>query len=140
MTKDELVALCERCWATWNQTPGDARHAYEAWWRLLGDLEAADVNAVVDRLAVSSTFMPRPGELRRLAMGDDVPSPADAWAAYLECARAVDHGTTVPELDPLVATVMAKVGPGLHTNGDRQFFLEAYAEAVARHRQARYLP
>jgi hypothetical protein len=140
MTKDELVALCERCWATWNQTPGDSRYAYDAWWRLLGDLEAVDVNKVVDRLAVSNQYMPRPGELRRIAMGDDVPSDAEAWAGYRQVARAMEHGTAVPELHPLVAEVMGKVGPGLHTNGDRQFFLEAYGDAVARLRQQRYVP
>jgi hypothetical protein len=140
MTKDELVALCERCWATWNQTPGDTRHAYEAWWRLLGDLEADTVNAAVDRLAVSTTFLPRPGELRRLAMGDDVPSDADAWASYRQVARAMEHGTEVPDVHELVRSTMARTGGGLHTNGDRQFFLEAYGETVARWRQERYAP
>ena len=140
MTKEELVSVAERCWATWNQYPPEQRPALDAWWRILSDLDVEQVHKVIDGLAVSSNFCPRPGDLRRLTLGDDSPSPSDAWASYMAVATSISHGTQVPESHPLVGQVIRKLGAGLHTNGDRQFFVDAYAQVVAEWRQETFRP
>jgi len=140
MTKDELVALAERCWATWNQWPPDQKAAYDAWWRMLSDLDAASVDLMITRLAVSNSFCPKVGELRRLVIGNDAPSASEAWSAYLKLDSAINHGTQVPVVDEIVKRTVQRCGSGLHTNGDRQFFVDAYNEIVAFWRQDKYAP
>ena len=140
MTKEELVDVAGRCWAVWNYQPADIKAAYEAWWGMLGDLDVDEVRAMVNALTVSDSFCPKPGELRRLVLGDDAPSNAEAWHAYQQVARAVDHGTGVPDVHPLVSDVIRLVGAGLHTNGDRQFFIAEYERAVARWRREKFAP
>ncbi len=140
MTKEDLIKVAQRCWATWNQTPNDIKAAYEAWWAILSDLDADDVNKVVDRLSVSSTFCPKPGELRRVTLGEDVPTPAEAWASYRSMADSLSRGTAIPEMHLLVKECIKKVGPGLVTNSDREHFLNQYGEELARYRQENFAP
>jgi hypothetical protein len=140
MTKEELIGIAERCWATWNQWPPDQKAAYEAWWKMLSDLNADGVHQTIDGLAVSTDFCPKPGQLRRHVMGGDAPTPSAAWQSYLELDRAVNHGTPVPSVDETVAIAVRRVGAGLHTNGDRQFFFDTYAEVLANYRKERFAP
>lgn len=140
MTKEELIQIAQRCWATWNQTPADLKASYEAWWAVLSDLDAETVGAVINRLSVSSTFCPKPGELRRAALGEDVPTPAEAWSAYRAMSESLVRGTPIPEMHELVKNCIKKVGPGLVTNSDREHFLNQYGEELARYRERNFAP
>jgi hypothetical protein len=140
MTKEELIQVAQRCWATWNQTPLDVKASYEAWWAIVGDLDAEAVNAAINRLSVSSTFCPKPGELRRFVLGEDVPSPAEAWSAYCEVRDCMSKGTPVPALHPLVSKCIRVSGHTLITNSDRDHFLSLYEGMLAQYRQENYAP
>lgn len=142
MTKSELVSIVDRIYASWNQTVSAAssKTIYEAWWRVLQDLTVVDVDAAVDTLVSRDSYMPRPGSIRRLVKldkaGGQPPDPMLAWHELREMAENVHNGTYSPgsDLHPCVKEALARLGGlsalALHTNGDREIFLETYRKAV----------
>ena len=54
MTKTELCQIVDRIYLSWNQqiNPVYQKQAYEAWWRILKDLNKDDVDLVLDDLVI----------------------------------------------------------------------------------------
>ncbi len=142
MTKNELVAFVDRVYASWNQVvpQSSAKVIYEAWWRLLSDLPAEGCHQVVDSLAISDSYMPRPGVVRRVLLSQSTPNPApsagEAWATLQRVAAAAARGEYIQvSLHDCVSEAVALLGGtaalALHTNGDRNSFTEVYNQVVS---------
>lgn len=143
MTKNELIEIVDRIYASWNQTvpASNAKTIYNAWWRVLSDLTVVDVTKAVDVLVMRDKYMPRPGAIRRLikidSMDDRPPSPLEAWNTLRELAETSQSGiySPVPEsvhacVRQAIASVGGTAGFALHTNGDRDYFIEAFMRIV----------
>ena len=142
LTKNELVAFVDRVYASWNQVvpQSSAKVIYEAWWRLLSDLPLEGCHQVVDSLAISDSYMPRPGVVRRalLSLNTTNPSPSagEAWATLQQVAAAAARGEYIQvSLHECVSEAVALLGGtaalALHTNGDRNSFTEVYNQVVS---------
>ena len=139
MTGNELITLVDRALASWNVEPSKARlqTVYDAWMHLLHDLNAVDCQRELSLLAVEgSPFLPRPGELRRRVLKEQLnaPAPLEAWMQFQAMLKAVTSGThNLVELHPCVISTVRKIGGGygLHTNGDRDMFVGVYTKVVS---------
>lgn len=146
MKKTELVELVDRVYATWNQVVphSSAKVIYEAWWRLLSDLEAEDCHLSLDSLAIDDSYMPRPGALRKAVVlysyqynQDGLPPSAqEAWATVQKMGAAAARGEYIHMpihscLQKSLALLGGTSALGLHTNGDRNSFIEVYNQVVA---------
>ena len=149
MNRDDTVALVERVWATWSVDLPMAlrKHAYDAWYRVVHDLDASDCARALDDIVIEDRpWPPRPGTVRRrvidLTDPDGPPSPTEAWAQLQGRADALRNGEDFTPLHPTVALVAAKLGVTaqhlLHTNGDRDLFIRKYEETVAAKNAGRY--
>jgi len=151
MTRDDTVALVERVWASWGvDLPAVVRRqTYDAWYRIVHDLDATLCARALDELVIEDRpWPPRPGTVRRRVLdmagvtGDGLPSATEAWAQLQSRADAVRHVEDFEPLHPLVAKVAAQMGVSphhlLHTNGDREMFVRRYEEAVANETARRY--
>lgn len=142
MTKTELKAIVDRIYASWNQTvpAANARTVYESWFRILQDLTVVDVDEAIDELVIQDRYMPRPGTLRRLvieklAQMPPAPAPLEAWQQLRAMSESAHNGAYArPEMHPCLAGTLQKLGGsaalGLHTNGDRDAFVEIYTKVV----------
>lgn len=143
MTKSELMEIVDRIYASWNQSvpASNSKTVYNAWWKVLADLTVVDVDKAVDILVMRDKYMPRPGAIRRLVKIDNTsdvpPSPLEAWNTLRELAETAHSGiySPVPEsvhvcVRKAISSVGGTAGFALHTNGDRELFLEAYARVV----------
>lgn len=142
MTKNELVELVDRVYASWNQVvpQSSAKVIYEAWWRLLSDLNQEECHQVVDSLAISDSYMPRPGSIRKLTIlryssVSQPPSAQEAWATLQKLGVASAKGEYLQvSLHECVSQAISLLGGtaalGLYTNGDRTSFTELYNTVV----------
>ena len=144
MTKNELVELVDRVYATWNQVVphSSSKVIYEAWWRLLSDLEAEDCHLSLDSLAIDDSYMPRPGVLRKHVVlnpyrntPDEPSSSQEAWATVQKMGAAAARGEYIHMpihfcLQKSLALLGGTSALGLHTNGDRNSFIEVYNQVV----------
>lgn len=145
MTKNELVELVDRVYASWNQIVphSSAKVIYEAWWRLLSDLEVEDCHLSLDSLAIDDSYMPRPGALRKHVVrhssqySQDGPPllPQEAWAVVQKMGAAAARGEYIHMpihscLQKSLALLGGTSALGLHTNGDRNSFIEVYNQVV----------
>lgn len=138
MTKQELCELVERVYASWNQqVPASTqKDIYNAWWRILQHLDHEVCNRAVDILVIQDSYMPRPGAVYREAVktihGWNPPTELEAWEQFRRMADAAHTGNNIntSEISPEVREVVSSLGGGraynLHTNGDRELFLNAY--------------
>lgn len=143
MTKNELVELVDRVYASWNQVvpQSSAKVIYEAWWRLLSDLQLEECHQVVDSLAISDSYMPRPGAIRRETLcrynsAGRAPSAQEAWATLQKVAAAAARGEYIQvSLHECLSEAITLLGGtpalALHTNGDRNSFTEVYNQVVS---------
>jgi len=143
LTKNELVELVDRVYASWNQVvpQSSAKVIYDAWWRLLSDLELEECHQVVDSLAISDSYMPRPGAIRRETLcrytpnAAAAPSAQEAWATLQQVAVGSANGEYIQvSLHECVSEAITILGGthalALHTNGDRNSFIEVYNQVV----------
>lgn len=143
MTKTEAVALVEQAYATYRldlpETDEKLTAVYTAWYEILWDLDIADVKKAFINLAISSTFMPRPGEVRRATINGRIKIPQSdnayvAWGKWLTLSREVNSGMPPSiEVSPALSTTIEQLGQtayGMHTNGDRDVFVQVYERVV----------
>lgn len=141
MTKSELVAIVDRIYASWNQSvpAANSKTVYEAWWRILNDLTVVDVDMAVDVLVLREGYMPRPGAVRRQALlgsiEDQPPAPLEAWLILREMAETVHNGIYAQTgVHECVSKAIGRLGGvaalSLHTNGDREAFVQIYSKIV----------
>lgn len=142
MTKEELMEVVDRIYASWNQSvpAASSKTVYNAWWRILGDLTVVDVNAAIDVLVIDDSYMPRPGAVRRLVIEGLLeyappPSTLEAWQQLRAMSESAHNGAySAPEIHPCFGAALQKLGGsaalGLHTNGDREAFGQIYEKVV----------
>lgn len=136
MTKEECVQIVDRVLAHWNQLANtDAPKAtYNAWWRIVGELDADECHLAIDAIAREDTYMPRAGTVYRRVrdMHTDTlaPTPHEAWAIYRDLAAQLDTGNYTPaNLHPVLQQTIKTVGGyALHTNSDREHFIQIYTK------------
>lgn len=150
MIKEELVEVVDRIHASWNQTidKSNQKAVYEAWWRILHDLNKPDVDTAVDHHVIHDKFMPRPGDVRRTTInrihGWKPPTPGEAWIQFRRMADAAHTGTfsEAITIHPMVKATVSRMGGtaayNLHTNGDRELFLSVYETVVDEQETALY--
>jgi hypothetical protein len=150
MTKGELVELVDRVWATWNVdiSMNAKKASYEAWFRVLKDLDIEPCHEALDDLAVEDRpWQPRPGTLRKKVIdnGDPhgaVPTAFEAWTQYRSKVIAAASGAEAIPLHPLVRATVDKLGASsehaLHTNGDRDMFMKTYESMMNQAEENRY--
>lgn len=153
MTRAELVKLVEQAFATYNQNlPGDEdklKTLYNAWYDLLHDVEYDVAKKAFLRLAVNAQYLPRPGELRRVAinMAKGIPQfddPIVAWGKFLAIIRNVNSGVMEQQTvqQPLSETIrrLGEAALGMHTNSDRESFCRVYESVLTSFHEAVYEP
>lgn len=151
MNKEELVDIVERVYASWNQqlpaVDKKYRAVMNAWWQILANLNKTDVEDTITHLVLADKpHMPRPGTIYRHTIRTtnnfNPPEPAEAWDQFRQAAEAANNGTHTGNtpIHPLVTTTITQLGGTssyrLHTNGDREHFLNTY-EKVVLHEEAR---
>lgn len=150
MTKEELVEVVDRIHATWNHqiNPNNQKVVYDAWWRILHDLNKNDVDTALDTLTIQDGYMPRPGAVRKQTINNQhnwkPPTHIEAWQQFRIMADSAHTGTYTgnENIHPLVKTTVKELGGtnsyNLHTNGDRQQFIDMYTTVVDRAEQEMY--
>jgi hypothetical protein len=77
----------------------------------LRDLPFADVAASLNAAARACTFMPKPAELRKLAVGDDEDLAEQAWLAFRGAMRSAGAYASLATQDPALGeTIVAMFG------------------------------
>lgn len=143
MNKTEAISLVEQAYATFrlDLPENDERltAVYMAWYELLWDLEYEETKKAFIKMAVTSTFLPRPGELRRATInGRNKMPPLDnpyvAWGKWITLSREVSSGMPPSiEVSPALSKTIEQLGEtayGMHTNGDRDVFVQVYERVV----------
>lgn len=143
MTKAEIVDLVELAYASFRAEfpEEDSKQAavWRAWHEILGDTEYEEAKRALMTAAVSSPFMPRPGEIRRSIINGRIgmtqfDAPYVAWGKWLTLSREVNSGMPPSvEVSPALAKTVKLLGEsayGMHTNGDREVFCQVYESAV----------
>ena len=137
MTKNEVVLLVDRILSTWTVEISltQRKTTYESWYRVVKDLDFEQTLEALDLIIIEDKpWAPRPGTLRRrtIDMFSPEPSPPEgpeAWAGYRANAVAASNGEDFTPLHSLVQETIRRSGGGtqvLHTNGDREMFLNIY--------------
>jgi len=143
MTKIELIELVHQAYATFRidlpETDEKVTALYNAWYEILWDLEYAETKKAFVSLAITSTFMPRPGELRRATINRRIKitqsdNPYVSWGKWMTLSREVNSGMPPSvEVTPALAKTIEQLGEtayGMHTNGDREVFVQVYERVV----------
>ena len=113
---------------------GAPKATYNAWWRIIAELDAKDCHTAIDVIALEDTYMPRAGTIWRrvkdMHTDDLAPNPHEAWAQYRDLASQLDSGNYTPkDLHPtLQQTIKTVGGYALHTNSDREHFIRIYTK------------
>jgi hypothetical protein len=133
MMDSEVDALVKRVCVLWNRPFSPDMAA--AWKPFLVDLDTNSVRDAVDAIMVrGDRFLPTVGEVRRIALepSNQPPAPLEAWAQFQTRLRAATSGLAIPPVHDLVLETMKRIGggAGMHTNGDRDAFVAAYAAVV----------
>lgn len=83
----------------------------EIYFRALEDLPLDDVIAAMNAAARVCTFMPKPAELRKLAVGDDEDLAEQAWLALRGAMRVAGAYASLATADPALGeTIVAMFG------------------------------
>lgn len=100
-----LIALAELFEA--NLTPAKQALYFEA----LRDIPFSDVAMALNVAVKTCTFMPRPAEIRKLAVGDTEDRAERAWLIWRSAARRAGHMASLVVDDPALAeTILAVFG------------------------------
>jgi len=145
MTRDEVAAIIIRVYNCWNERLPSVDRRYrellDAWESVLKDLTNEEaLEAATALIAMDGDRMPRPATLRRWAMKDRVGAPPTAWEAWNQL-RTLSEGTmsghvTHTEVHDVLRATIASLGGAqaysLNTNGDRQWFVQAYTSEMSK--------
>lgn len=131
MTKEELITTVEIVYAMWNkEVPHNPSTLYEAWGRILKDCPKDSILKAAEKLSLTETFLPTPGNLKATYMRtlpDAPPTAAQAWNEYCHIRDQVNSGThTTNNIHPRLQATIKQVGLNLSTNDDRRHFTETY--------------
>ena len=153
MTKEETVKFVEILWATWpnNDLTTTAKKVhYEAWHRIIQDLDYEDCLLALDEFIIEDKpWPPKGGAIRRRVIDkkdpDGVPpSAVEAWGMYQRSLSAATSGGNFTPLHPIIISTITRMGSsterGLHTNADRNVFIATYEERLREYEVKRYVP
>lgn len=135
--KSDFEEFVKQVFATYNQTlfEVDRRSILRAWWSLLKDINLDDLYLALHDIALTSKYMPTPGMIRRHVkdsqISDMPPSPQEAWVILQSIIRKISSGvepSATPQHPTVVETIksLGDTALSLSTNGDREYFMEAY--------------
>ncbi len=135
--KADFEEYVKQVFATFNQTlfEVDRRPVLRAWWSLLKDIPLDDLYTALHEISLTAKYMPTPGMIRRHVkdsqIADMPPSPQEAWVVLQALIRQVSSGTqpsSTPQHPTVVETIksLGDTALSLSTNGDREYFMEAY--------------
>lgn len=143
MNKVEVIQLVEQAYATFRldlpENDEKQTAVYNAWYELLWDLDYEETKKVFVNMAITSTFLPRPGELRRATINtqnkvSQFDNPYVAWGKWITLSREVSSGMppSIEVSDALSKTIeqLGETAYGMHTNGDRDVFVQVYERVV----------
>lgn len=133
MTDDEIIKVVEHLNACWNTKPDDIKAQRRAWKVFIHDLNFGNVMETINRLALTATYQPRPGEIRRLMLAPSFLTGIEAWAQLQSVRKASQSGITPQQLDTAVKDTIRRIGDialGLQSNGDRDMFINAYNTTI----------
>lgn len=143
MDKHQLVELVSQAFASYNANlpTGEEQQMslYSAWYEILHDLEYPEAKRALLDIAVSSNFLPRPGEIRRAVINrrtkvTSFEEPLSAWGKYLVLSKEVNSGVPISvELSDALRETLKQLGEaaiGMHTNSDRDAFCRTYERVV----------
>jgi hypothetical protein len=144
MTKDEVVKAVELLYSHWNDrlpsSDAPKKAVLRAWSDFISDLEYKDVVTAIAGAALTDTYMPRPGQIRKAVLVQcsqlpPAPSSVEAWGQVRSLSESVGSGTYAEgNFHPCVLATVRQMGGiasvAVSTNGDRTFFTEAYQERV----------
>ena len=149
MEKDKFIEIIKRLCINWDviTTGPPFKERCSVWWRYLSDLPTEDVENAVDQLILlDQQFIPRVGQVRRLAIdlvrNAPIPTSAEAWSQFRTAIEASESGVPFTKPHDLVAKAMRSFpnnGASLRTNADRTLFLQAYDKMVGDEERERYL-
>jgi hypothetical protein len=154
MTRNDVAAIIIHVFNAWNNQVPQVEKRYKellsTWEQILGDLTVEEVNGAVRTLiALDRANMPRPGTIRREALSKRLDAPPAAWEAWVklrELGEGVNSGTqslaSVGEVHEVLRKTIIRLGGSqaftLATNGDRQFFIEAFSQEASRWEEENY--
>lgn len=115
MNETESKQLYNRVLANWNVKilPKAKTEAATVWHHFLCNVSFDAASTAIDARALAGGFPPRPGEIYtdvRVAEGAAPPSTVQALVDSKRLSEAIQHGTMIPEVHPLVAQTLADVG------------------------------
>jgi len=143
MNKLELAEIVEQAYATFNialpQEESREKAIYRAWYDVLHDIEYTEARRAILDLAVKTSFLPKPGDIRRTAINSRIgmtqfDDAYVAWGKWMTLMQEVNSGKPPSiEMTPELSEVVKKLGwaaYAMHTNGDRDVFIRVYDQAV----------
>ncbi|MCB0999827.1 MAG: hypothetical protein KDB40_11065 [Acidimicrobiales bacterium] len=104
------------------------------WRRILGDLDEKACRAALAEIIITEDWMPRPIQIRKRVIDARDPrpriEPTEAWSQWTTWCRIIQSGGQPrTDLHPLVRETVRRLGDaakGMHTNGDRDVFVNAF--------------
>ena len=149
MEKEELPLIVKEICINWDAptTGPPFKERCALWWKHLADLSKKDVDAAVSELILlDQNFIPRVGQVRRLAIDlvrkDPIPTAPEAWSQFRAAIEGSESGVPFQKPHDLVGKTMRlfpNSGASLRTNADRTLFLQAYDKMVNDEERERYL-
>ena len=143
MNKAELAQIVEQAYATFNinlpQEESRVKAVYRAWYDVLHDIEYAEARRAILDLAVKTSFLPKPGDIRRTAINartgmTQFDDPYVAWGKWIAISGEVNSGLapSIAVSEALAKTIknLGQAAYGMHTNGDREVFIRVYDQVV----------
>ena len=144
MTKSELAELVRFAYAAFNRDllPSEEKQIFAAWWALLQDLPEEETRKELTTLCTLQKYMPNAGAIRRAYFkarkNNQPPSTQQMWGYLQDLIRSKHSGVPLKlpkeiSAHECVRNTMSELGASayaMHTNGDRQFVLEAYQRHV----------
>lgn len=149
MTKSELEELAYQVFASYNQVLYDAdkKVVLRAWFDILHDIPYDGGKRAFLDIAATSSFMPKPGDIRRAYIDRHtiMPKlllPQIAWGILLRVVKEANSGspTKVPMPEEVSRTIQLLGDSvwGYHTNGDRTEFYKVYETVLAEMQKQKY--
>lgn len=154
MTRNDVAAIIIHVFNAWNNQVPQVEKRYKellsTWEQILGDLTVEEVNGAVRSLiALDRANMPRPGTIRREALSKRLDAPPPSWEAWVklrELGEGVNSGNqtiqSVGDVHEVLRKTIIRLGGSqaftLSTNGDRQFFIEAFSQEASRWEEENY--
>lgn len=149
MNKQECLQIVELLSVTWDK-PLDTQTLTirtKGYWEYIQDLPYEQTKQTIKKLGLTHKYAPKPGELRIATLAAQhnetpPPDPEEAWATLQHISQQIYNGTSnYTKPHPALAETIKKLGgqaTTLHTNSDRQMFINIYQKTIEEHIHTKY--